>query len=51
MLIGSVVMGCAVGRILDKAGVSPDNDGDMFTAGFYAGLGLGLILIGFVRDA
>ena len=34
----------------DEAGASPDCDGDMFTTGFFARIGLGFILIGFVRD-
>lgn len=28
----------------------PDYDGDMFTTGFFPGIALGFILIGFVRD-
>jgi hypothetical protein len=50
VLIGSLVLGFALGGVLDKAGVSPNNDGDMLGGGLLAGLGLVLILIGFVRD-
>ena len=45
-----MIAGGATGGGFDKAGMTPDYDGDMTIRGLVAGLGIGLFALAFIKD-
>ncbi len=50
VLVGPMIAGGATGGGFDKAGMTPDYDGDMTIRGLVAGLGIGLFALAFIKD-
>ena len=48
--LGAIVFCVTIGDGLDRAGVTPDNDGDMATRGVIAGLAAAAVVVAAIKD-